>query len=617
MIGGDDPGIANLIPSDIEIRRNLVSKPLAWRGVHAVKNALETKNARRVLIEGNIFENVWSGGQDGHLIVLKANNQSGGCTWCASVDITIRNNILRHATSAFKVLRYGVSGELGDILIENNLWEHIDDGEFGSSAVVDKAIALYNDSGNIVIRNNTFLNDNADDGANSGTLLVFSTNTAITGLEFSRNLARKNYYGIDGPAGEGIAAMEGASSGTVFERNGIGACSLSLYSSAGYDNLCPTYATWEGQFVNYSDDGDGGDYHLKCESDDSGCTPNIYRARWNEDIGADIDAINDAISGCTNCGGGGQQAPCNGTPFAVPGTFEAEHFDLGGEAVAYHDNVAGNAGGAFRTSENVDIIGQTGNSSGFVVNNFETGEWLEYTINVATGGTHTIELHVSSQFTTSRFHVEVDGANVTGTVAVPNTGTWGSFQWVMFGGVNLSVGQHVVRIHADQQYFNFDAVRITRQGPFSGTAAAVPGTFQAEDFDVGGEDVAYHDAVPGNAGGLYRTSEDVDIILPTGNNTGHVVNNFQTGEWLEYTISVATAGTYTIQLKLSSTYTTSGFHIEVDGVNVTGSVGVSSTGAWNTFQLVSAGTVTLSAGHHVLRVFVDQEYFNLDAIQIQ
>lgn len=623
MFGGDDPGINGLISSDIEVRRNHMAKPLAWRGTWVVKNLFELKNARRLLVEGNVFENVWAGGQSGAGIVLKTVNPSGGCTWCSTIDLTFRYNIVRHAAMGMEIVRNpggGPADQLGDFLIEHNLFEHIDHDEFGGSGAT-KFILITDESGNLIFRHNTFLNDNGDNGTNGGTFVAFSSNSTVNGFVFSHNLGRKNQYGIrrDGMT-DGIVSIEASVTGNItFERNGIAGCTLSQYDSATYDNQCPTYATWEAQFVDYSEDGDGGDYHLVCESDDSGCTPNIYRAAWNEDIGADIDVIHHAISGCPDCGGGGggEQAPYNGAPLPVPGTFEAEHFDLGGEGVAYHDAVQGNAGGAFRTSEDVDIIGATGNGTGYVVNNFATGEWLEYTINVAAGGAHTIELHVSSEFTTSRFHVEVDGVNLTGSVAVPDTGWWGTFQWIIFSGVNLSSGQHVLRVVADQQYFNFDAVRITRQAPFGTTPAAAPGTFQAEDFDRGGEGVAYHDAVPGNAGGLYRTSEDVDIILPTGNNTGHVVNNFQTGEWMEYTIDVATAGTYVVQLKLSSTYTTSSFRLEVDGVDVSGSVPVPSTGAWNTFQFVSAGSVTLSAGHHVVRVFAEQEYFNLDAIQIQ
>src|SRR5215204_2639785 len=60
MFGGSPPSIAGLVPSDIEVRRNHLFKPLSWRqgepgyaGVRwSVKNLLELKSARRVVVEG-------------------------------------------------------------------------------------------------------------------------------------------------------------------------------------------------------------------------------------------------------------------------------------------------------------------------------------------------------------------------------------------------------------------------------------------------------------------------------------------------------------------------------------------------------------------------------------
>jgi len=156
------------------------------------------------------------------------------------------------------------------------------------------------------------------------------------------------------------------------------------------------------------------------------------------------------------------QSPYSGTPIPVPGTFEAEDFDRGGEGVAYHDNVRGNAGGRYRTGEDVDIIVSSDSAGGgYVVNNFETGEWLGYTINVATGAQYDIELRLSSGFSSSAFHIEIDGVNVTGSVAVPNTGGWSTFQWVGKKGVSFTAGQHRLKIVADQQYFDLNSVRVT------------------------------------------------------------------------------------------------------------------------------------------------------------
>src|SRR5439155_8165405 len=175
-------------------------------------------------------------------------------------------------------------------------------------------------------------------------------------------------------------------------------------------------------------------------------------------------------------------------PFAIPGVFEAENFDRGGEGVAYHDNVPGNAGGQYRPNEDVDIIVSSDSAGGgFVVNNFETGEWLNYTINVQSATNYDIELRVSSQFSTSAFHVEIDGQNVTGSVVVPNTGNWNTFQWVGKKGLALPAGQHVLKVFADQQYFDFNSARVLQAMTWSfveGAAIYMPCWFKSGTLTV-------------------------------------------------------------------------------------------------------------------------------------
>jgi hypothetical protein len=80
---------------------------------------------------------------------------------------------------------------------------------------------------------------------------------------------------------------------------------------------------------------------------------------------------------------------------------------------------------------------------------------------VPSTGTYTIELHASSEMTTGRFHVEIDGADVTGPITIPSTGWWGTYAWLGTTGVSLTAGNHVLRVHAEQEYFNLNAIRIT------------------------------------------------------------------------------------------------------------------------------------------------------------
>src|SRR3989442_4427772 len=94
---------------------------------------------------------------------------------------------------------------------------------------------------------------------------------------------------------------------------------------------------------------------------------------------------------------------------------------------------------------------------------------------------------------------------------------------------------------------------VVSQSPYGGVPWAMPGIVQAENFDNGGNGVAYYDATPGNQGGQYRLDVDVDIMAGNG---GYVIGNFQTGEWLTYTINITAAGgfcTETPVLKSGST----------------------------------------------------------------
>jgi hypothetical protein len=106
IFGGADPAVPNLVPSDIEVKRNLFTKRVSWRGDTrvTVKNLFELKNARYVLLEGNVFENSWSGQGQDYALLFKSVNQDGNCLWCVSEHVTVRNNLVRHVGNAVDIL---------------------------------------------------------------------------------------------------------------------------------------------------------------------------------------------------------------------------------------------------------------------------------------------------------------------------------------------------------------------------------------------------------------------------------------------------------------------------------------------------------------------------------
>ena len=198
--------------------------------------------------------------------------------------------------------------------------------------------------------------------------------------------------------------------------------------------------------------------------------------------------------------------------------FQAENFDEGGQSVAYYDTTGGNSGGVYRTTD-VDLEATTDSGGGVNVMKTRAGEWLKYTVNVATTGSYTFEARMANIGTGGKFRVEVDGADVTGLLDVPDTGGWQAWQTVSRSGISLTAGQHVVRVYlatvsssggvGNYNWFRFTSSS-SASAAYGGTPVALPGLVQAENFDVGAQGVAYHDATSSNSGGVYRDT-GVDV----------------------------------------------------------------------------------------------------------
>ena len=123
-------------------------------------------------------------------------------------------------------------------------------------------------------------------------------------------------------------------------------------------------------------------------------------------------------------------------------------FDNGGEGAAYHDVDAVNSGKRFRVA-GVDIQVTSDPSTGYNLGYTKAGEWLEYTINVEKSGAYATDFHLANTGSGGKFHVEIDGSNVTGSITMPNTGGFQTWTTVSGPTVNLAAGQHVLRLKMD------------------------------------------------------------------------------------------------------------------------------------------------------------------------
>jgi len=149
------------------------------------------------------------------------------------------------------------------------------------------------------------------------------------------------------------------------------------------------------------------------------------------------------------------------------------------------------------------------------------------------------------------------------------------------------------------------AILAAPQSPYDGSMVSIPGTVQAENFDNGGEGVAYHDTEISNRGGQYRTNEGVDIESSMDKGSRYNVGWIKADEWLEYTINVQSSGNYVLEARVASKDKGGTFHIEFNGIDRTGSMTIPNTGSngkWTTLTK----KISLNAGQQIMRIYFDK-----------
>jgi hypothetical protein len=195
MFGGGDPPIADLVPADIEIRGNHMAKPLGWRAggptqrAWTVKNLFELKNARRVLIDGNLFERNWVQAQSGFAILFTVRNQDGGAPWSVIEDVTFVNNVVRQAPAGIYVLGRDdahPSQPARRLVIRNNVFEEVGGPRWGGGGAL---FQLIGGPADVTIEHNTAFQ--------AGSIIV-AEGLPVRRFAFRANIVPHNAYGIVG-----------------------------------------------------------------------------------------------------------------------------------------------------------------------------------------------------------------------------------------------------------------------------------------------------------------------------------------------------------------------------------------------------------------------------------
>ncbi len=248
--------------------------------------------------------------------------------------------------------------------------------------------------------------------------------------------------------------------------------------------------------------------------------------------------------------------------------------------VIQYNNTYNNTG----TGVRVDSKGFGATSSGFVVtnNNF----------------------YGNSNFYSNKESLVVGGSGVyVGTLDARNN-WWGDASGPSY--IQKGTGDRITANGNTVLYSPWaTAPAVNRDTAYWGVAFNDGGLIQAEDFDHGGEGIGYHDLDNANSGTKYRTT-GVDIEAATDTGGGFDLGYTKAGEWLDYVINVGRTSTYQLDLRVANAQTTGGkFHIEIDGVNVTGSMQMPNTGGAQKWLTISKSGIAIAAGQHVMRLVME------------
>jgi len=253
--------------------------------------------------------------------------------------------------------------------------------------------------------------------------------------------------------------------------------------------------------------------------------------------------------------------------YNIPGTIEAEYYDK------YYDTTPQNLGGATppnranRATDAVDVSSYA-NGYRFYVSYISVGEWINFPVTVAQSGTYKFDMQYAATADGKRVDVVVNNQLICKLLG-DSTGGWENFKKTSCQG-SLNAGAQTLLLGMVTAEINIDFVAVTFVSsttttsttatslpqpatptgpqPFQDKVSTIPGMIELENYDTGGSGVSYWDSTPGNSGGAYR-QDDVDIYQ-----TGTVVaiGGTADGEWLSYTVNVATNGLYSFEWRYST-----------------------------------------------------------------
>ena len=258
LFGGADSRAPTLVPTSIEIRDNHFYKQLSLIPTkYPMKNLLEFKSARRVLVTGNTFENNPAKSQNGFALLITPRNQNGTASWTVTSDIAIVDNSFINVGSGFNVAgRDDLHPSLVTerILIRDNIV-----GVTGLDGADGRAFQFINGGSDYTVTHNTIINTALPPAHLVSDVAMAQSAVKINNFVFTNNLSTLTSYGFFGSVvGDGTRALNTYFSNWTFSRNVLVGRPAGSYPAG---NFFPANVA-AVDFVNYA----GGNYALAANS---------------------------------------------------------------------------------------------------------------------------------------------------------------------------------------------------------------------------------------------------------------------------------------------------------------------------------------------------------------
>ena len=236
------------------IRRRRQQADAIWRHPRAarwtVKNLFELKNARNVVVDGNLMENCWTDAQNGYAVLFTPRNSDGGAPWTRVENVTFTNNIVRHAPGGINILGRDYiypSEQTKNIVIRNNLFDDVTTN-WGNSLPW------------LLLGNGADRRDRRSQHDRSHRSLTRPAVCApTTNFVYTHNMGRNNEYGFIGDShAPGKDSIDIYLPGATFSKNIIAGANGGIYPDTNAnaevwrDRATPQPQQWQGHFKSFS-----------------------------------------------------------------------------------------------------------------------------------------------------------------------------------------------------------------------------------------------------------------------------------------------------------------------------------------------------------------------------